>query len=451
MRRAAARATPRRSPGRRARPATGRPDRPRTTWQGMLSSHSLAITSPSTALGQRRGPGDCGGQVDAAAARPPRPAGPATGRARAAAASSSPRPAPMSTTVSRPRGAEQPQQRLGRTAARRARRYGSASAGDSPPEEARRARRAPRPTPSSRAGPSVRRRHGRHPEWRRLVMAPGYGAPRRRPRCERRPRHRRFRAGSGGPYPRHARSANRPVPARGTGTKGDEFDDPDRGCGCRPCRRRPRRRAARSRATRSPRWPASPRRRRTRIETLLPGVRCDKPTAVRPLLRPAAADRARRHARQRRHHARRQRCAPRGPVRRAHLRPARPRRARSRPREAGAHVLAHAPGDDVHRHRRRPGRAPGCAFGVTADEDTAAPWPRPWSPTCGGTPVWVAGGAPHALPRRPRARRQPPGHAGDPGDGAAARQSGADRPGRDAAPAAHRRPRQRAVATATPR
>ena len=148
----------------------------------------------------------------------------------------------------------------------------------------------------------------------------------------------------------------------GTGTKGSSMDSftpahalrsgrhrrrpGRRRPGRRPPRRRPRDRRRRGRVRRLPQPDRGAAARRTRREA----------DGRRPRLRPAPAHRPRRHAPQRRHHARRQRRHPRGPVRRAHLRPARPRRARAggrgrRPRRRAA------PRDDVHRHRRRPAAA----------------------------------------------------------------------------------------------
>ena len=60
-----------------------------------------------------------------------------------------------------------------------------------------------------------------------------------------------------------------------------------------------------------------------------------------------------------------------------------------------------------------------------------------------------AGEQAHALPRRPRPRRQPPRHPGQPGDGAAGRLRRGG-PRCHAPATAQRRPRQRARAQATP-
>ena len=86
-------------------------------------------------------------------------------------------------------------------------------------------------------------------------------------------------------------------------------------------------------------------------------------------------------------------------------------------------------------------RLAGCVFGVTAGargarvRRVARRRPR-------RQPDVGARGDAHALPRRPGPRRQPPGHPGHRGDGDPLR--GRRRgPGRHAAPAAHRRPRQR--------
>ena len=89
-------------------------------------------------------------------------------------------------------------------------------------------------------------------------------------------------------------------------------------------------------------------------------------------------------------------------------------------------------------------RLPGCVFGLTAEACGAGvrggPRRRPrWPPDVG------ARGDAHALPLGSRPRRQPPGHPGQPGDGAARRRR-RRRPGRYPPPAADRGPRQRARA-----
>ena len=138
-------------------------------------------------------------------------------------------------------------------------------------------------------------------------------------------------------------------------------------------------------ATRSSPLPATPTPRCVRIAALLPGVPNAKPTAVAracDLLLLTVPDDM---LRQRRLHARRQRRDPRGPARRAHLRAPRPRRPGARPR-GGRPGRRAAPGDDVHRHRARPGpsRRGGCVFGLTAAGGRARGWPSAWSPTSAG-------------------------------------------------------------------
>ena len=162
-----------------------------------------------------------------------------------------------------------------------------------------------------------------------------------------------------------------------------------------------------------------------------------------PLVRPAAAHRPRRHARQRGQHARGQRRDPARPVRRAHLRQARARGPRAG-RRARRPRARDAPRDDVHRHRRGP-RA-GCRLRRSASpptEDTAV-LAETLVADLGGRVVWV--------PEERRALY----HAGlahganhlvtlvAAGDGPAPRVR-RRRPGRHAAPAAHRGPRQRPV------
>ena len=214
--------------------------------------------------------------------------------------------------------------------------------------------------------------------------------------------------------------------------------------GCR--RRRPRRRRP---GRRPPRRGPRGRRRRRRVRRLAHPHR--RPAPRRPRrqadrrragLRPAAADRPRRHARQRRHDARRQ--------------PARSARGQYVVHTSGRHGLAvlepaarrrrprcrDAPRDDLHRHRGRPRPAAGCVFGVTADarrarlRRVAGRRPRRQrrcgSPrSCARSTTPVSRTAPTTWsPWSPRpwillrGRRR--------------------RPGRHPAPAAHRRPRQRA-------
>ena len=90
-------------------------------------------------------------------------------------------------------------------------------------------------------------------------------------------------------------------------------------------------------------------------------------------------------------------------------------------------------------------RLAGCVFGLTAGDGRARARRGASSPTSAAAPMWVPEEHAHALPRRSRARRQPPGHPGHPGDGAARRRR-RRRPRRHPAPAAHRRARQRARA-----
>ena len=164
-------------------------------------------------------------------------------------------------------------------------------------------------------------------------------------------------------------------------------DDPYRGCRCRPCRRRPGCRVARcrprdlrgrGRVRRVPDPDRDAAARRARRQA-------DRRRAV---LRPAAAHGARRHARQRGHDAVRLGRDPARPVRRAHLGQARHRgaRARRRPRRPGARD---APGDDLHRHRRRPG--PAARLRVRGDRRRRAPAgsPRRLVADLGGRMVWV--------------------------------------------------------------
>ena len=155
-----------------------------------------------------------------------------------------------------------------------------------------------------------------------------------------------------------------------------------------------------------------------RIETLLPGVPPRQADRRRACLRPAAAHRARRHARERRHQ-----LVGAGAIRAgqyvvhtsgrhglAVLEPA----TRGR-RPAGRD----APGDDLHRHRRRPRPARRLRLRHHRRRRRARVRRGASSPTSAASPMWVPEEQAHALPRRSRPRRQPPGHPGHPGDGAA--------------------------------
>ena len=103
-----------------------------------------------------------------------------------------------------------------------------------------------------------------------------------------------------------------------------------------------------------------------------------------------------------------------------------------------------APGDDLHRHRRRPAPAARGDLrrhrrrGRACRHRTARRRPRR-SRHVG------RGGQAHALPRRSGPRRQPPRHPGDAGDGDAVGRRWRQ-PGRHPAPAAQRSPRQRSRA-----
>ena len=158
---ACARATPHRSPGRRARPARSPVGVDLDDVAGDVVEPLVGDDQPVDRLGS------AGDQAIAAGRRPGGACdldpeqGRGRGRAACSAVSSSPRPAPTSTTVSRPApraaGAAAP-----RTGARRARRCGSgrpAPCGG----RTRRGRTAPRPTPAPRRG-GGRRRHGGHAE-----------------------------------------------------------------------------------------------------------------------------------------------------------------------------------------------------------------------------------------------------------------------------------------------
>ena len=191
------------------------------------------------------------------------------------------------------------------------------------------------------------------------------------------------------PVPTPARTRERVV--GGTGTKGsnemtaalcsvgvDRRGSRRRRPRRRAPRRRPRDRGRRRRVRRLPRPHRRPAARR-------PGRQAHRRRAG---LRPAPAHRPRRHARQRRHDARRQRRAPRGPVRRAHLRPARPRRARARPRRRRPRGRA-APGDDLHRHRRRPDRARRLRLRRHRRRRPSATFAEQLVADLGGRPMWV--------------------------------------------------------------
>ena len=178
-----------------------------------------------------------------------------------------------------------------------------------------------------------------------------------------------------------------------------------------------------------------------RIETMLPGVRARQADRRRASMRPAAAHRPRRHAQQRRDHPRRCRRHPGGPGRLSHLGPPRPRRARAGDQHRRS-PDRDAPRDDLHRHRARP--RPPRRLRVRHDRRPRragvrrGPRLRPRRHCALG-----AGEQAHALPRRPRPRRQPPRHPGQPGDGASGRFR--CRGPRCHAPATvERRPRQRA-------
>ena len=136
--------------------------------------------------------------------------------------------------------------------------------------------------------------------------------------------------------------------------------------------------------------------------------------------RPAAARRPRRRARRRGRRAGRRpaRC---GRARSSRTPPARTGWPCSRRPPSPAPAAGAAPGDDLHRHGRRPGPA---ARHLVRRHRAGRPAGvrRPgWSPTSAAVPEWIAEDARAALPRGPRARRQPPGHAGQRGRGPAAR------------------------------
>ena len=186
---------------------------------------------------------------------------------------------------------------------------------------------------------------------------------------------------------------------------------------------------------------------RDRIAALLPGRPDAEADRRRARLRPAAADRPRRHARAT--------SSPCSATRAAAIREGQyvvhtsgrhglavlePAAAARRPRRSRMHPAMTFTGTA---RRPRPAR-PGCVFGLTAGAAerafAEAPRRRPRRP-----PDVGARGDAHALPRRSRPRRQPPRHPGHPGDGDA-RRGRRRRPRRHPAPAAHRRPRQRARA-----
>ena len=85
--------------------------------------------------------------------------------------------------------------------------------------------------------------------------------------------------------------------------------------------------------------------------------------------------------------ARRQRCAPRGPARRAHLRPARACRPRAGSRGRGPGGR-HAPGDEVTGTAVDLDRLPGAVFGLTA-EAAERPVVESLVADLGGSPMWV--------------------------------------------------------------
>ena len=208
-----------------------------------------------------------------------------------------------------------------------------------------------------------------------------------------------------------------------------------------PSHRRHRRRPGRRRAGRGPprRGPRD-RRRRRRVRRL---PHPDRDAAARrtrrqadgrrPRLRPAAAHRPRRHAPQRRH-----RCsapAARSAPASTSCTPAAGTASPSSSRRPGsARTCRAAPRDDLHRHRPRP--RPAARLRLRRDR-------RRRRARVAERLVADLGGRPCGCPRSSatlyhagaRARRQPPGHAGQRGDGAA-RRGRRRRPGRHPAPAA---------------
>ena len=88
-------------------------------------------------------------------------------------------------------------------------------------------------------------------------------------------------------------------------------------------------------------------------------------------------------------------------------------------------------------------RLAGCSFGVTSPDELRMA-AEALVIEMGGEPEWIAESVPSALPRGARHRREPPGHARGPVNGAAARRGRAG-PGPDAGPAARRRAGQRAA------
>ena len=98
----------------------------------------------------------------------------------------------------------------------------------------------------------------------------------------------------------------------------------------------------------------------------------------RPVLRRAPADGPRRHARERRHPAGRERRPPRRPVRRTHQRQPRAPGPRARA-PVGAHPVAMHPAMTFTGTARDLDRLPDCVFGVTA-----GPAERDWARAAGG-------------------------------------------------------------------
>ena len=175
-------------------------------------------------------------------------------------------------------------------------------------------------------------------------------------------------------------SLSSPVPTSGLERKAMSSDGPNRGCRRRSCRRRSVRgtpRAGHEIVAAAGDSAAS----LHRIETLLPGVADAQAHRRRACLRPAAADRPRRHARERRHPARRRRRDPRGPGRLPHLGPPRPRRARLPPPPIGARPIAMHPAMTFTGTELDLDRLDGLRLRHDRRRRASASTPRAWSPT----------------------------------------------------------------------
>ena len=136
--------------------------------------------------------------------------------------------------------------------------------------------------------------------------------------------------------------------------------------------------------------------------------------------RPRPADRPRRRAARPGRRARRDRRRPARAAARAHLRAGTAPRVLDPALRAGALPLALHPAMTFTGTPVDVQRLAGCSFGVTAPEELRLA-AEALVIEMGGEPEWIAEERPAALPRGPRARRQPPGHPGRPVDGAAAR------------------------------